>query len=385
MKGSVRKRGKTWTAYWETTDPATGGRRQHSKGGFRIKDDAQGHLNDLIKDVGHGTWRPNVKMTVEKLMEEWLAAKEGENIRPNTLAMYGSVIAGWITPHIGQLPVDQLSPSKAKLMVDALRSEGGSQHGRGELSARSIQLAVQCLKAATRWAFEAGQLSQDPLAGYKRPKAPQSAVVNGAWTTAEATKFLSSVASDRLRAAWWLFLARGPRRGEVAGLKWLNLDLDGGAMRVVETRVVVGSKPTASTPKTDAGRRAVPLDERLVKELKSHRARQAEERIAAGTAWEDSGYVFVDECGHPYRPEHISRRFATLAERAELRAIRLHDLRHTAASLMLAAGESPKVVAEILGHSSPTITQNVYQHLMPGMSEGAGERLTSLLATSGGS
>ncbi len=115
---------------------------------------------------------------------------------------------------------------------------------------------------------------------------------------------------------------------------------------------------------------------RLVAELRSHWARQATERLAGGLAWEETGYVFVDQLGHPYRPETLSRRFTALLTKAELRLIRLHDTRHTAASLMLAAGESPKVVAEILGHSSPTITMNVYQHLIPGMGEAAGERLT---------
>jgi integrase len=116
-----------------------------------------------------------------------------------------------------------------------------------------------------------------------------------------------------------------------------------------------------------------------VAELKSHRARQATERLAAGEAWEDTDYLFVDELGRPYRPETLSRQFTKLSSKAGLRSIRLHDTRHTAASLMLAAGDAPKVEAELLGHSSPTITVNVYQHLMPGMGEAAGSRLTGLL------
>lgn len=263
--------------------------------------------------------------------------------------------------------------------METLLSPTGSALGRGALSARSVQLAIQCLKASTRWAFETGLVSRDPLAGFKRPKAQASSAATGAWTADEASKFLSCVAEDRLRAAWWLLLSRGLRRGEVSGLEWSNVDLDRGVVRVVETRVVVSAKATASTPKTAAGRRAIPLDDRLVSELKSHWARQAAERLAAGEAWEDSDYLFVDEVGHPYRPETISRQFTKLSTDAGLRTIRLHDTRHTVASLMLAAGEAPKVVAELLGHSSPTITMNVYQHLMPGMGEAAGSRLTGLL------
>jgi len=258
------------------------------------------------------------------------------------------------------------------------------REGRARRPYRSVQLAVHCLKAATRWAFETGLVARDPLAGFNRPKAPVSMAATGAWTAAEASKFLASVVDDRLRAAWWLLRSRGLRRDEVAGLKWANIDLERGVVRVVETRVVVWAQATASTPKTMAGRRAIPLDDRLVAELKSHRARQARDRLAAGSAWQESDHLFVDELGRPHRPETLSRKFAKLTADAGLRPIRLHDARHTAASLMLAAGEAPKVVAEILGHSSPTITVNVYQHLMPGTREATGARLTGVLAGTAG-
>jgi integrase len=380
MKGSTIKRGNTWTALWHTTDPGTGQRRQHSKGGFRIKTEAQSHLNSIMDQVGQGAWRPDTKMTVGKLLADWVAAKSSEGLRPNTVSMYDKVISGWVAPHVGGLRVEQLTPARAQEMVDVLRSSSGSALHRGALSPRSVQLAVQVLKASTRWALETGLVSRDPLVGFKRPRAQASQASTGAWTATEARAFLSSVSEDRLRAAWWLLLSRGPRRGELAGLRWSAIDLEAKTMRIIETRVVVDSKATTSTPKTAAGRRSIPLDDRLVAELRSHRARQAAERLEAGTAWEDTGYVFVDELGTPYRPETFSRVFTRLSDEAGLRRLRFHDGRHTAASLMLAAGESPKVVAEILGHSSPVITQVVYQHLMPGMGEAAGERLTGLLA-----
>jgi integrase len=383
VKGSTRKRGTTWTAYWATDNPATGKRRQHTKGGFKTKADAQSHLNSILGEVQQGAWRPDTKLTVETLLANWLAAKESQGLRSNTAAMYQNVVNGWITPHIGAVKLEQLNPAKAQTMVDALRSEKGSALGRGALSARSIQLAVQTLKASTRWATETGLVARDPLIGFKRPRAQASPLATGAWTADEARQFLNSVATNRLRAAWWLLLGRGLRRGELAGLRWSATDLDAGTMRIIETRVTISSKPMSSTPKTNAGRRSIPLDAGLVAELRSHWARQGEERLAAGEAWEDSGFMFVDKLGHPYRPEVFSRMFTKLAEKAKVRVIRLHDLRHTSASLMLAAGEQPKVVAEILGHSSPVITMTVYQHLLPSMGEEAGKRLTGLLTGTG--
>jgi integrase len=180
-------------------------------------------------------------------------------------------------------------------------------------------------------------------------------------------------------AAWTLLLARGLRRGELAGLRWDAVDLDAGSISITRTRVLVDGQPTDSVPKTDAGRRTIPLDSSLVASLKSHKTRQGRERWAAGPAWNEEGYLFTDELGAPLHPEFFSTRFETLVDRAGLRRIRLHDTRHTAASLMLASGENVKVVAELLGHSSPTITQTIYQHVMPGMSEAAGERLSAAL------
>jgi integrase len=378
MKGSIRQRGKTLTAYWATIDPGTGRRLQHTKGGFRTRKDAQAHLNEVLGKVQAQEWTPDRKMTVEQLLGEWLAAKESEGLRPATLAQYSKIIDAWLVPHVGAAQLTKMSPKQAQQLVETLRAGGG--RNATPLSSRSVQLAIVVLKAATAWSVETQVVGRDPLLGFKRPRAKASKDATAAWTTEEARSFLVSVADDRLVAAWSLLLTRGLRRGELAGLRWDAIDLDGRSLRITRTRVLVDGQPIDSEPKTDAGKRRIPLDDRLVATLRSHRARQGQERWSAGEAWADGGYVFTDELGVPLHPEYFSTRFETLTDKAGLRRIRLHDLRHTAASHMIAAGVSPKVVAELLGHSSPTITQTTYQHVMPGMSEAAGEALsTSLL------
>jgi integrase len=200
------------------------------------------------------------------------------------------------------------------------------------------------------------------------------------WTADQAQRFLASITDDRDYATFVLFLARGPRRGELAGLRWKDLDQDAGTVRLgLHTRVVVGGHVIESQAKTTGGRRMVPLDPGLVSVLREHRKRQLAERLAWGPGWTDSGYVFTREDGQPYHPEHISDRFETLARRAGVPMIRLHDLRHSAASLALADGTNVKVVQELLGHASPSITQQVYAHVMPGMAEDAGRRLSNVL------
>lgn len=382
MKGTIRQRGKTWTAYWWTSDPATGKPRQHSKGGFASKTAAHKELTATLAKVHAGEWAPDARLTVrELLVDQWLPARTSEGLRASTLAQYRDVIDHWIVPHIGGLEVRKLTPAAAQGMVDALR-DGGKRPAKGKtarrrLSDRSVQLTAQVLKSATRWALATGLVARDPLIGYRRPRAASPAM--HVWTAEEVRAFLAGTRDDRLGFAWALLLTLGLRRGELCGLRWSAVDLDAGVIRVVATRIVVDGVPMESVPKTRAGIRTVPIDGHLAALLRSHRARQAQERLAAGPVYVDGGYLLADELGSPYHPDTVSDWFDDAIRKLGLPRIRLHDARHTAASLMLAAGTPVKVVAELLGHGSPTITLAIYAHVLPGMAEEAVGRLSALL------
>jgi len=384
MQGFTRKRGATWTAYWAAVDPASGRRVQHTKGGFRLRAEAETHLTTVLPSVAAGTFRADGKLNVEQLLEQWKAAKASEGLRPGTLAMYSDVAAGWLVPNIGGLKVTQLSPKVAGELVATLRSPGGSRLGRGALSDRSVQLALSVLKAATRWAWESGLMGRDVLAGFKRPRIETHDRVASAWSAEEAGKFLAAIADDRLRAAWWLILTRGPRRGEVCGLRWEDVDLEAGRIRVVHTRVMVDRKAVVSDPKTSAGRRSLPLDAGLTAEFRAHRKRQREDQLRAGEAWTESGYVFTDELGSPLLPQTLSRRFDALSAKAGVRRVRLHDGRHSAATMLLNDGTPVHIVSKLLGHSRASITLDVYAHAIESGGDAAGERLTTLLASHAG-
>lgn len=380
MKGFIRKRGSTQTAYWHTIDPATGRRVQHTKGGFQTKTAAQEHLNSIIGKVQEGSWQRDQPLTVRELLEEhWLPAQRTRGLRPATLDQYRHVVVDWIVPNVGGVRVAALKPANVTRLADKLATTR-SAAGKPGLSARSVQITVQVLKAATKWANVTGLLGRDPLMGVPRPRVESKSMT--AWTTDEAREFLVATHDDRLAAAWALLLTRGLRRGELAGLRWASVDLEGGVLSIAETRIVVDGRPMTSAPKTSAGRRTIPLDDALVAMLRSYRAVQAQEQLLAGAAYERAGYVVADELGRPYSPDWISGRFEQLRGGTDLPRIRLHDCRHTAASLMLAAGVSTKVVSDLLGHSSPTITLTTYAHVMPGMAEQAGEQLSAALLSS---
>jgi integrase len=377
-KGFVRWKGGVPYAVWSVRDPATGKRRQHSKA-CKTANEAQRFLITTMSSIQEGTWRPEEKLTVAELLRDhYLPARKAEGLRSATLAQYTSVSEAWIIGHIGGVKVKALTPAMVQALVEKLRTEG-STLGRGGLSPRSVQLSITVLKAATAWGLSNGVLSRDPLLGMRRPRAAASKV-GSAWSIEEARTFLSAVADDRLIAAWQLALARGPRRGELAGLKWDVVDLERGSIQIVRTRIVVNGEAQDSEPKTDAGKRRVPLDALLISALKSHKARQSAEQLAApGGAWVDSGYVFTDELGRAYYPDYFSNRFDKLQAAAGMRRLRLHDCRHTAASVMLDAGEEPAHVSRILGHSSTRITEEIYRHIMAGRVERTGEVISNIL------
>jgi integrase len=191
--------------------------------------------------------------------------------------------------------------------------------------------------------------------------------------------FLEHVRDDRLYAAWRVLAMTGIRRGELLGLSWDAVDLD--TARLAITRTLIGGKgaPRFSEPKTKRGRRSVALDSETVTALGEHRERQLDERAAWGPAYEPHDLVFCRENGTPIWPRSFSRSFDNHVRNAGLPRIRLHDLRHTHATLALAAGVHPKVVQERLGHATIAITLDIYSHAVPALQEDAAEKIAALL------
>ena len=378
MRGFIKERTPgNFTAFWEDKHPATGKRRQHSKAGFKTKGAAPKHLNSIIGAVQDGTWRPDKPLTVAELLNQhWLPAQRARELRPATLAQYKGVIDHWLCPRLGGLRVNALTPAIVVDFISASRSETTAK-GRTGLSPRSVSLATGILKAAVEWAQQNELIGRNPIASVRRPR-PETKVMS-IWTDAQAKAFLKATREDRLHFLWALALTRGLRRGELVGLKWQAVDLDAGVLRVESTWITVDGKALASRPKTQAGLRSISLDPALVALLRSHRARQLREKLAAGSAYEDSGYLVADELGKVYHPASISGWFEAATAKAGLPRVRLHDCRHAAASFMLGAGEPVKTVSEVLGHASVTVTLQTYAHSIPGSHEKAGARLSASL------
>jgi integrase len=203
------------------------------------------------------------------------------------------------------------------------------------------------------------------------------------WTPEQLRAFLSHVSDDRLYAAWLLVATTGLRRAELAGLRWLDVDLAAGRVSPRRPRVVVDYTVVESDAKTPKGRRSLALDPATLAALKAHQARQAEEKTIIGTGYRDSGLVFTMPDGSPIHPQRISAWFLQHTRAAGLPRIRLHDVRHSYATAALAAGVPPKVISQRLGHAMIAITMDTYSHVIPGLDEQAAETVARLILGDG--
>ncbi|MFI6530807.1 tyrosine-type recombinase/integrase [Nonomuraea sp. NPDC050547] len=201
------------------------------------------------------------------------------------------------------------------------------------------------------------------------------------WTPSHTYAFLAHAATHRLYALYRLIALRGLRRGEAVGLRWRDVDLSAGTAGVHWQITQLGWQPIQGKPKTEASDRTVALDDDTVTALRAHRKAQAAERLVAGEAWVDSGFVFTDEIGRPLHPQQVSDQFYLLAFQVGLPPVRLHDLRHGAATLMLAAGVDVKIVQETLGHVSSTFTRDTYTSVYPELAKTAAESTAALVNT----
>jgi len=195
-----------------------------------------------------------------------------------------------------------------------------------------------------------------------------------AFTPDEAKRFIDAVKGDHLEALYLLTITLGLRRGEVLALKWSDMDFGASTVQIRASLQRVNGRLELSETKTKRSRRSLPLLEFVAKALRFHRVRQHQERLVAGSRWQDMGFVFTTRIGTPVDPANLLDRFKSILANAELPNIRFHDLRHSAASLLLALNVHPRVVMELLGHSQISLTMDTYSHVVPDLlREGVGK------------
>jgi integrase len=245
------------------------------------------------------------------------------------------------------------------------------------LSARTAKYAHAVLRRALGQAQRWGMVTRNVATLVEPPKAVRPEV--RALAPHEVHALLDAAKGDRFEAILTVAIAVGLRRGEALGLRWSDIDLDAAVVRVRRALVFVDGDLRFVDPKTKRSRRTIPLPSVSVQALREHRRRQAAKRLVAGPDWTDQDLVFQSATGGPMDPNNLGRHFRALCDRAGIGRVRLHDLRHTCASLLLAQNVHPRVVMEILGHSGIAITRDTYSHVLPELQREAADRMDQAL------
>lgn len=376
-QGRVFKRGASWSFIVDVAPPGAAKRQQKRRGGFPTKRAALTAMAALQAEAaGPGGYTEPTKATVGQYLAEWLVGMKAE-YAPGSWDAARLHVESYIVPRIGDLPLRSLSTTRIKAMYADLL-DNGRMRGEGGLGRKTVHNIHRTLSRALNDATRETppRLPANPAAGaHKAPDSPTQAV----WSAEQLRTFYASTAEDRLAPLWRLTAASGLRRGELAGLRWTDLDLDGRRVSVSQQRAKGAGGVTTRVTKGKRGR-MVSLDEATVAGLRAWRKRQAAERLAWPGEWgNDDDLVWTHEDGAPLHPDSITKTFKRAVERAGLPWIKLHGLRHSHATLMLQAGVSIKVVQERLGHSSVAITGDVYSHVTPGMQEDAADRVARLV------
>jgi integrase len=309
--------------------------------------------------------------TVGEWLDHWLDNIAARKVRARTLESYRSTVRLHLRPGLGHHRLDRLQPEHLERLYAALADKG--------LSPASILRAHRVLSRALRVASQRAKVARNVATLVDPPavKRPQTALPLSAQ---EARKVMAAAQAHRNAARWTVALAVELRQSEALGLRWADVDLEKGALSVRRGLHRVGGQGLVyEEPKADRSRRIVALPAPLVEALGAHRAAQLEERIAAGPLWQDHDLVFAQPNGRPIERKSDWRSWKALLREADVRVVRLHDGRHTAATLLLSEGVHPRVVMEVLGHAQMRTTTDTYSHVMPALGRDAADRMGSAL------
>jgi integrase len=302
------------------------------------------------------------------------------NLEESTWASYSRYLTLHVNHRIGGVQVQRLDAAMLNRLYADLLLDGRLDGKDGGLSPRTVRYVATILHRALKDAVAWDRLLRNPADAARPPRARDAkAPTMRTWSAAELEEFLRRAGTNRYQPAWLFLSTTGCRRGEAVGLTWAALDLDNRRCSIRQTITAVNHQlHTAVGTKTDSGRN-IGLDDLTVTALRAWRARQAEERLLLGSGYQDHDLVFCHPDGRPYHPERFSREFDRMIARQGAPRIRLHDLRHTWATLALQAGVPLKVVSERLGHATTAVTADVYSHVTPGMQTDAAEKVAQLI------
>ena len=371
-EGSIYRRSDGRWAGAVTLD-YQGGRRRRKQVYGRTRKEVRDQITKLLTDQQFGLPISTERQTVGQFLEHWLESSARPRLRPRTFAGYKTIVSQHLIPVLGKTQLRKLTPQHVQQMLIAKTNEGLAPRTVGGIRAVLRTALTQALK----WRLVAWNVAV-PV-DLPRASRPQFRVLE----PRQAQELLRVAADHRLGPLFSVALAVGLRLGESLGLAWGDVDLSARTLRVRRALQRFDGKLRFVEPKSESSNRRVALPESAVDVLRRHRVRQKTERLLAGERWRETGLVFTTTIGTPLDDRNVRKAFRELLDAAELPPMRIHDLRHTCASLLLAQGVHPRVVMETLGHSQISLTLDTYSHVMPTLERDAADRMDAVLTGSG--
>src|SRR5215204_3861141 len=366
-EGSItRRRNGGWSAQY-TVHTAEGRKRKTLYG--KTRQEVAAKLARALSDREGGLIFDAEGLKLGEYLGRWLEDSVKGTVRSTTYERYEQISRTHIVPMLGSVKLKALSPTHVRgLYKEKLES----------LSPRTVQYIHVTLHKALKQAVSDGLIPRNVTEAVKPPQIRQEEI--RPLMPEQVNALLSAARGDRLEALYVLAIHTGLRQGELLGLKWEDVDLEGGTLQVRRTLTTAKGGPVLSTPKTKGSRRTVKLTQSAIEALRSHLQRQLGEIDRAGSLWEENGLIFASEKGEPLdRRGTVKYQFKKLLKCAGLPDIRFHDLRHTCATLLLGRNVNPKIVSEMLGHASIAITLDTYSHVLPNMQNEAAKAMEDAL------
>jgi integrase len=358
-----RDGGRAVVRYQLTVDVGlVDGKRKQLRKRYATEKEARAALDAVRGEVSRGTYVHLTKITMAEACESWLTAKHG--LKPSTLHGHRVNLAAAVT-ELGDIEVQKLAKRNIDDLVTKLRVGGvpsPTGKARKPWSPRSINYMLGLLTAVLKDQMRQGQVVRNVAELVDR--IPADPKPSDTFTPTELQKVLDNIDGDRYAIAWQLALT-GFRRGEVAGLRWSDVDLDARTLQISSTRLRFGKNLIEDTPKSRAGRRTLPIPDHLAATLRSARAIQAADRLALGEEYRASGFIVVNEMGEALSPHALTSRWARMLKAAGVRHIRYHDARHTCGTLMHLENVPIALISAWLGHASKAFTMATYVHSQP--------------------
>ena len=335
----------------------------------KTKKEVLDQIKKAQREQEQGALVPVSKQTVKQFLEHWLENVHKQRIKQSSYIKYRKALNYHILPELGHIQLQKLTSEHIDVFYAKLLSKGKSP--------KSIKDIHGIVRSALQYAVKKKRLPRNVADDVDLPRIERykSQVLD----KEQARKLLEAARESRYETLLTVALASGMRRGELLALRWSDIQLDAKSLHVQRTVYrVKGAGYVESEPKTNRGRRNIMLPQFVIAVLKQHRAQQLEMRLQAGPLWIDRDLVFCNTTGDFLYPDNVSADFKRLVEKAGLPAMRFHDLRHSAATILLAMGVHPKVVQERLGHSTIAMTMDIYSHVLPSMQQDVANKIDDM-------